>query len=109
MDGRSVVASETSEGAIVDAIDIVREGSILSLLSLLLLLVLAPGLMREFGENDPLAERSSGDKSCELPEPDPRRRGGMTLPLIVCEKSLSLEYVVMDIVRSSGLSGTTLP
>ena len=99
-DGRRV-ASEASEGATVDAIDMVLEESVLKLLSLLSLLFGA------FEENDPSAGCPSEGRSGELP--DSRRREGITLPLIVCEKSLSLEYELMDIVRSSGLSGTTLP
>ena len=103
------MASEFSVGATVDAIDMVRAGSIIILLSLLSDLVLVPGLCGAFEENDPLVECPPAGMSCEPAEPDSRRRLGITLPLIVCEKSLSLEYEDMDIVRSSGLSGTTLP
>ena len=41
--------------------------------------------------------------------PDSRLRFGMIRPLIVCVCSGSLVYEVMDIVRSSGRSGTTRP
>jgi len=40
---------------------------------------------------------------------DSRLRFGMILPLIVCVCSGSLVYEVMDMVRSSGRSGTTRP
>lgn len=50
---------------------------------------------------------SPGDISCP---PDSRRLVGTTLPLImVWECSESRLYEVMDMVRSSGRSGTTRP
>ena len=92
------------EGAIVEAIDIVR---VCGMLPWLAFLVFVPGPMCGDGETTGLW--SLGANSCP---PDSRLRPGITLPLImVCcgPNSLSPLYEVMDIVRSSGRSGTTRP
>ena len=93
------------DGAIVEAIDMVR---VCGMLPWLAFLVFVPGPMFEDGETIG-SLWSPGANSCP---PDSRLRPGITLPLIVVccgPNSLSPLYEVMDIVRSSGRSGTTRP
>lgn len=93
------------DGAIVEAMDMVR---ICGMLPWLAFLVFVPG--PTFGGGETAGELLwSGAVSCP---PDSRLRPGITLPLIiVCcgSNSLSPLYEVIDIVRSSGRSGTTRP
>jgi hypothetical protein len=98
------MVSVRSEGAtIVDAMDIVR---CCGMLPWLVFLVFAPGVMFNVWMEPDGDFCSPGDISVP---PDSRLRFGMTLPLIVCVYSGSLVYEVMDMVRSSGRSGTTRP
>lgn len=98
-----VMVSVRSEGATtVEAIDIVRDCC--EMLPWLAFRVLAPGVI---GTCDPLGDLCS-PCTMSLP-PGSCRRLGMTLPLIVCVWSTSLVYELIDMVRSSGRSGTTRP
>lgn len=97
-----MVSVRSEGGTTVDAMDMVRDWA---MLPWLVFLVLLPGPTLT-GGGEPAGACSSGEASVP---PDSLRRLGMTLPLIVCAYSLSLEYELMDMVRSSGRSGTTRP
>lgn len=93
------------EGAIVEAMDMVR---ICGMLPWLAFLVFVPGPM--FGGGEIAGDRWPSEAISGVP--DSCLRPGITLPLImVCcgPNSLSPRYEVIDIVRSSGRSGTTRP
>jgi hypothetical protein len=103
MDCIDMVRSEGG-GAIVDAMDMVRDwfGMLPELAALW------------FGGGGPAVKEGWDCEATGAPgnmsdSPDSRRRLGITLPLIVWLCSGSLVYEVMDIVRSSGRSGTTRP
>ena len=94
------------EGAMVDAMDMVR---ICGMLPWLAFLVFVPGPM--FGGGETAGDALWSPAAISGPS-DSRLRPGITLPLImVCcgPNSLSPLYEVIDIVRSSGRSGTTRP
>jgi len=95
-----MVLVRSEGGTMVDAIDMVRDwlGTWFGILPWLMLL--------GFG-GSPLSWSWPGG-AMSFPS-DSRLRFGMILPLIVCVCSGSLVYEVMDMVRSSGRSGTTRP
>ena len=93
-----MVLVRSDGGTMVEAIDMVRDW--FGMLPWLVLLGFggSPAFMEDCGWPGPISE-----------SPDSRLRFGMILPLIVCVRSASRVYEVMDIVRSSGRSGTTRP
>jgi hypothetical protein len=103
MDCIDMVRSEGG-GAIVEAMDIVRDWFCM-LPELAALWLGGGGPTFKDGCNC----EDAGAPGIMSDSPDSRLRFGITLPLIVWLCSGSLVYDVMDIVRSSGRSGTTRP
>ena len=96
-----MVLVRSDGGTMVEAMDMVRDW--FGMLPWLMLLGFggSPAFMWDCG-------CPSGPGAISEP-PDSRLRFGIILPLIVCVCSGTWVYEVMDIVRSSGRSGTTRP